>query len=185
MSTHSSRFRAFAVVFVSLAFLAVGSGCGKEAEQAPLSGPIQKRDAPKPDEQSALLDNEHNVEQPSAAANPSYDSEGKRDPFVSFSSGGEELASEDQSPLLPLQRYELGELKMSGVIWGSKGPKALVEDAKGEGFTVEVGERIGRSGGVVIRITETEIVVREEFPGVGGRKVARESTLQLTSVGGI
>ena len=186
MITHSSRFYAFAVIFVSLVFLVGGLGCGKEKEQeqVPSSSPVVKKVAPKPDEQFSPLKDEENEKKLNAPATPAYDPEGKRDPFVSFSSKGEELTSEDQSPLLPLQRYELGELKMVGVIWGAKGPKALVEDARGTGYTIGIGERVGRSGGVVTRITETEIIVREEFPGVGGRKVARESTLQLTSAGG-
>jgi len=142
-----------------------------------------KRVAPKPDELPPVTD-EEDAGKSSNSITPIYDPEGKRDPFVSFSSKGEELASEEQTALLPLQRYDLGELKMVGVIWGSKGPKALVEDAVGEGYTVSIGERIGRSSGVVTQITDTEITVREEFPGIGGRKVTRESTLQLISAGG-
>ena len=183
MSTHFSKFRAFAVVLASLIFLVAGSGCGKEQEQASLPNPVVKKTAPKPDESSPLKDDE-DADKSSVTAIQVYDPEGKRDPFTSFSSKGEEMSAEDQSFLLPLQRYDLGELKMVGVIWGSKGPKALVEDAGGAGYTVEVGERIGRSNGVVTRITEVEIIVREEFPGIGGKKVARESTLQLISAGG-
>jgi len=183
MSTHYSKFRAFAVVLVSLVFLIVGSGCGKEQDEAPLHNQAVKKAAPKQSESSPLKD-EEDADKPSVHATPIYDPEGKRDPFTSFSSKGEESSSEDQSLLLPLQRYDLGELKMVGVIWGSKGPKALVEDAGGAGYTIEIGERIGRSNGVVTKITEVEITVREEFPGIGGKKVARESTLQLISAGG-
>ena len=184
MSTHFYKLRAFAVVLVSLFLLAGVSGCEKEQAPLPSQSQAVKKVAPKPNEPPPLKDEEGVEKKQSATATSAYDPEGKRDPFVSFSSKGEELPSEDQSPLLPLQRYDLGELKMVGVIWGNKGPKALVEDAGGIGYTIGVGERIGRSGGVVIRITEAEIIIKEEFPGVGGRKVARESSLQLTSAGG-
>jgi hypothetical protein len=49
---------------------------------------------------------------------------------------------------------------------------------------VTVGTRIGRSGGVVRRITGKEILVREEFVGNRGEKILRESGIQLTTAGG-
>jgi Tfp pilus assembly protein PilP len=87
--------------------------------------------------------------------------------------------------LPPLQRYDLGELKFVGVIWTKKGARGLVEDAEGKGYSVTVGMRIGRSGGVVSRITGKEILVREEFVGNRGEKIVRESGIQLTTAGGI
>jgi Tfp pilus assembly protein PilP len=47
-----------------------------------------------------------------------------------------------------------------------------------------VGTRIGRSGGVVSRITEKEILVKEEFVGNRGEKISKESGIQLTTAGG-
>ena len=49
----------------------------------------------------------------------------------------------------------------------------------------EASQRIGRSGGVVSRITGKEILVREEFVGNRGEKVVKESGIQLTTAGGI
>jgi len=46
------------------------------------------------------------------------------------------------------------------------------------------GSRIGRAGGVVSRITEKEVFVREEYVGVRGEKVVRENAMQLTKAGG-
>ena len=63
--------------------------------------------------------------------------------------------------------------------------RGLVEDAQGKGYSVTVGMRIGRSGGVVSRITGKEILVREEFVGNRGEKIVRESGIQLTTAGGI
>jgi Tfp pilus assembly protein PilP len=84
----------------------------------------------------------------------------------------------------PLQRYDLGELKFVGVIWGPKGGYALVEDAEGKGYTVAVGTRIGRGGGIVTRITDGEVLVREEFRDYTGAKVVRESSMKLENAGG-
>jgi hypothetical protein len=48
-----------------------------------------------------------------------------------------------------------------------------------------VGMRIGRSGGVVTRITGKEILVKEEFVGTRGEKILKESGIQLTTAGGL
>ncbi len=90
----------------------------------------------------------------------------------------------DTASLPPLQRYDLGELKFVGVIWTKKGAMGLVEDAEGKGYSVTVGTRIGRSGGIVSRITEKEILVKEVFVGNRGEKISKESGIQLTTAGG-
>ena len=79
---------------------------------------------------------------------------------------------------------ELGELRFVGVIWSPNVTRALVEDSEGKGYTVKVGTRIGREGGVVTRITETEIFVKEEFRDYTGAKVERINSLKLKIPGG-
>jgi type IV pilus assembly protein PilP len=171
--------RAFLAV-LSVIFLVGGiAGCSKE-EPAP--GPMVKKMAPRPNvappPKSAV------VEEKKLAPAPVYDPTGRRDPFVSFIKTEREKLKVDYKALPPLERQELNEFKYVGAIWERKGARALVEDAEGKGYSVLVGSRIGRNGGVVVRITDKEIVVKEEFPGTRGRKVSRESTLQLTTAGG-
>jgi type IV pilus assembly protein PilP len=146
---------------------------------------VVKRQAPKPEAKApaspAVEAQAKKVEQVAL-----YDSRGKRDPFVSFIRGEDRRkAAAGVAALPPLQRYDLGELKFVGVIWTKKGARGLVEDAEGKGYSVTVGMRIGRSGGVVSRITGKEILVREEFVGNRGEKIVRESGIQLTTAGGI
>lgn len=159
-----------------------GFGCSREPA-APQ--PVVKRQAPKPEAKAPAA--------PAAAAQAKkveqvalYDPRGKRDPFVSFIRVEERRkAAFGIASLPPLQRYELGELKFVGVIWTKKGARGLVEDAEGKGYSVMVGTRIGRSGGVVSRITGKEIFVREEIVGNRGEKIVKESGIQLTTAGGI
>ncbi|HLO10150.1 MAG TPA: pilus assembly protein PilP, partial [Desulfobacteria bacterium] len=104
---------------------------------------------------------------------------------VSFIRGEERRKTGiDTASIPPLQRYDLGELKFVGVIWTKKGVMGLVEDAEGKGYSVTVGTRIGRSGGVVSRITGKEIFVKEVFVGNRGEKIVKESGIQLTTAGG-
>jgi len=157
-------------------------GCSKEPA-APQ--PVVKRQAPKPEAKPPVAAPAAEAQAKKVEPVALYDSRGKRDPFVSFVKVEDrKRASLDTMSLPPLQRYELGELKFVGVIWMKKGARALVEDAEGKGYSVTVGTRIGRSGGVVSRITGKEILVREEFVGNRGEKIFRESGIQLTTAGG-
>ncbi len=168
-------------ILAAVSLFAVVSGCSKEPA-APQ--PVVKRQAPKPE---AKAPPPPAAEAQAMKAEPValYDSRGKRDPFVSFIRVEERRrAAIDPASLPPLQRYELGELKFVGVIWTKKGARGLVEDGEGKGYSVTVGTRIGRSGGVVSRITGKEIFVREEFVGNRGEKIVRESGIQPTTAGG-
>ncbi len=179
----SSPIKCFALaVFLAAGFLIAGTaGCSKEE---PASQPVVRKIAPKPGA-GAVPQKPAEIAEKKPAASAGYDPAGKRDPFVPFLKGEpRQRLKEELATLPPLQRYDLGELKFVGVIWEKKGVRALVEDAEGKGYSVFVGSRIGRAGGVVTRITEKEIVVREEFTGVRGEKLHRENVLQLTTAGG-
>lgn len=169
-------------ILAAASILFGGFGCSKEPA-APQ--PVVKRQAPKPEAKAPAVVPAAEAQAKKAEPVALYDPRGKRDPFVSFVKVEERKnASPDTMSLPPLQRYELGELKFVGVIWMKKGARALVEDAEGKGYSVTVGTRIGRSGGVVSRITGKEILVREEFVGNRGEKIFRESGIQLTTAGG-
>ena len=169
-------------ILAAVSIFAGGFGCSKEPA-APQ--PVVKRQAPKPEAKAPA---------PPVAESPAkkveqavlYDPRGKRDPFLSFIKVEErKKAGIGTAGLPPLQRYDLGELRFVGVIWTKTGARGLVEDAEGKGYSVTVGTRIGRSGGVVSRITGKEIFVREEFVGNRGEKIVKESGIQLTTAGGI
>jgi Tfp pilus assembly protein PilP len=173
--------RPFFAVFVVFVLLVGAAGCSR---QEPAQGPMVKKMAPKPETAppSKTLPGEEKKLAPAAV--PAYDPAGRRDPFVSFIKGEREKLKVDYTALPPLERHELNEFKYVGVIWEKRGARALVEDGEGKGYSVLVGTRIGRNRGVVSRITDKEIVVREEFPGTRGKMVSRESTLQLKTAGG-
>lgn len=169
-------------ILAAVSLFAGGFGCSKE-QAAPQ--PVVKMQAPKP-EAKAPAAPAAEVQAKKFEQVALYDPRGKRDPFVSFIKGEERRKAATGTALLPpLQRYDLGELKFVGVIWTKKGARGLVEDAEGKGYSVTVGMRIGRSGGVVSRITGKEILVKEEFVGNRGEKIVKESGIQLTTAGGI
>ncbi|MBE0606227.1 MAG: pilus assembly protein PilP [Deltaproteobacteria bacterium] len=169
-------------ILAAVSLFGGGFGCSKEP--AAPQQQVVKRQAPKPE---AKAPEAKAAEAPAKKTEQValYDPRGKRDPFVSFIKVEQhKKAGTDTTALPPLQRYDLGELKFVGVIWTKTGARALVEDAEGKGYSVTVGTRIGRSGGVVSRITGKEILVREEFVGNRGEKISRESGIKLTTAGG-
>ncbi len=96
-----------------------------------------------------------------------YDPRGKRDPFLPFERPPS--SSVLLGPLWPLQRFDLDQLKLVGIIWDVKSPKAMILDPSGKGYVVKVNERIGRNNGYIARIREGEIIIVESVTGVDGK----------------
>ena len=64
-------------------------------------------------------------------------------------------------PGTPLERYELDELKLAGIMWDVKSPKAMIIDPQGEVHVIGKDDRIGRKRGYIAVIREGEVVVVE------------------------
>jgi type IV pilus assembly protein PilP len=94
-----------------------------------------------------------------AAADAIYDSTGRRDPFRPPRANQTTLAGEARTPL---QRYDLGQLKLVAVIYDAEKPTAVVEDDAGLGYIVKVGTPIGANGGAVKSIEKGTVRVEEE-----------------------
>ena len=114
------------------------------------------------------------------AASPAYDSEGKRDPFRPLSMM--RTARPDPiTPQTPLQRYELAQLKLVGIVSRVEPPRAMVEDSAGLGFILTPGTPIGRNGGVVTDIQERGVVVEEWHTDIIGERHRKEIVMVLAS----
>lgn len=176
----ASTARAFLPALALSVLVALG-GAGCSEKQPP--PPVVKKVVPKAVAKAA--------EAPSsaeAAAKPPvevrYDPKGKRDPFEPFIRLDRKASATDLAAVPPLQRYDIGELKFVGVIWTAKGARALVEDFAAKGYTVTVGTKIGRGGGVVTRITDGQLFIGEVSREPTGARVVREISLKLQTAGG-
>ncbi len=169
----------------ALALAAFAGGCAKNEPSGP-QPVVRKTVTREPVKAAEAAAAQPVAAKDNAAAVPLYNPSGKRDPFVPFlrAEAAKPASRVDLSSLPPLQRFELAELRYVGILWGGKGVRALVEDGEGKGYSVVVGTKIGRNGGVVTRITDGEIVVREEFTDYMGAKVVRESALKQQTSGG-
>ena len=94
-----------------------------------------------------------------AASDAVYDATGRRDPFRPPRANQTNLAGEARTPL---QRYDLGQLKLVAVIYDAQKPTAVVEDDAGLGYIVKVGTPIGANGGSVKAIEQGKMRVEEE-----------------------
>lgn len=105
-----------------------------------------------------------------------YDPVGRRDPFRPFHDakvGVGSLLGYGTRQLEPLERFDAHSLQVVAIIWGTKKPKALVEDPDHKIHTVFKGMRVGKNDGVIAEIREGEIVIAEVFDYNG--KLTKES----------
>lgn len=110
-----------------------------------------------------------------------YTPTGKRDPFTPpFSTAAPETADSDE-PKTPLQRFDLGQLKLVGVIWETDEPRALIEDSGGLGYIITRGTLIGSRGGIVKMIEPKRVVIEEYETDFFGKRQIQEKELRLVA----
>ncbi len=90
-----------------------------------------------------------------------YDPKGRRDPFKAYTEASQFESGDLSGPLLPLQQYDLDQLKLVGILWNISEPKAMFVDPKSQVHIVHRDERIGKKNGYVAVIREGEVVVVE------------------------
>ncbi|MBU4464053.1 MAG: pilus assembly protein PilP, partial [Proteobacteria bacterium] len=109
--------------------------------------------------------------EPAAAETRLYNPEGKIDPFAALFKE-EKLAAGDGEamemrkagiciPHTPLQKADLSQIKLVGIIRASSGNRAMVEEASGRGYVIEKGTFIGINCGRVGRILKDLVIVDE------------------------
>lgn len=115
-----------------------------------------------------------------SSAGPRYSPVGKRDPFQPLPLRVR-ATRRPRENLSPLERYELGQLKLAGIVWNAKEPTAMVEDAAGLGYIVKVGTPIGPNEGKIKEIKPTEVVVEESYIDFYGARKNRQVSMKILS----
>jgi type IV pilus assembly protein PilP len=92
-------------------------------------------------------------------------------------SGGS-LQPDLNRPKEPLEAYPLESLKMVGTLERGRNMYALVKADAGL-YRVRVGNYLGQNFGVITKITNSEIALRELVQDAGGDWAERESTMLL------
>ncbi len=146
-----SEVRVQHLILTGLAVILLAA-CGKD--EKPKATPMRPMAPPmaavEPEEGVGDLDEDYR-----------YEPEGKPDPFESFvrvklSAGSDDISS-------PLERFDLSQLIVTGIIWATRNARALIEDPSGKGYIVGVGTAIGKNRGKVIKIEDNRVLVKETY----------------------
>ncbi len=117
------------------------------------------------------------VPQATGADGYSYDPKSRRDPFQSLTKMIKSASLNPQMP--PLQRVQINDMKLLGIMWGGYGYYGLVQTPDGKGYTVKEGMLLGTNNGIIKTITDKAIIVSEPTVDIAGRKSTKEVELLL------
>jgi len=106
-----------------------------------------------------------------------YSPKGRRDPFMPLIVREEKKAQKADRP--PLERYNITEFKLTGIVWGGFGYNAMLEGPDKKGYFVRVGTIIGPNRGVIKKITKDLLVIEEKFKTFNGPVQRKEIVIEL------
>jgi type IV pilus assembly protein PilP len=114
-----------------------------------------------------------------------YSAKNKVDPFEPLlreeaaQAAVAKLTAKKRAPQSPLEKIDLGQLKLVAVIAASTGNRALVEEASGKGYILREGTFVGMNSGKVVNIGLDKITVEEEFEDVYGKTILQKKEITL------
>jgi type IV pilus assembly protein PilP len=118
----------------------------------------------------------------------SYNPSGKVDPFEPLfkktSSKKEDIVlTPEPTPKghVPgeLEKIDLSQLKLTGIIIASNRNLGLVQEASGKGYVIAKGTHIGTRGGRVSAILKNKVIIKETMVSADGRTVIQQKELRL------
>jgi type IV pilus assembly protein PilP len=106
-----------------------------------------------------------------------YNALGRRDPFATIIEAGPKAQATGDRP--PLERHDIYDFKLSGIVWGGFGYNAMMESPDGKGYFVRQGTVIGRNKGVVKKIEKNRIIIEEKFKNFSGETERKEIVVEF------
>jgi len=163
---------------VCLCFL-LTAGCGGGTAPSPPLKTTPKMEAKKAEPVQAIERKEPEKKiEPEYQYNPA----GKPDPFKPFIELTPVREKVRTTPLTPLQKFDLSQLKLVAIVSTPEGNVALVEDSTGKGYFVKKGTEIGKNEGKVTKILKDRIIVEELYEDVFGKVKKSEVPLFLHKI---
>ena len=99
-----------------------------------------------------------------------YKASGRRDPFRKWTEKPVQRISVEKKKrigLTALEKWDLSELELLGIVWGVSKPKAMIKDPSGKVHIVGQDTKVGFNEGYIAVIREGEIVVVEPLDTEG------------------
>ncbi len=114
-----------------------------------------------------------------------YNPKGKVDPFEALlrdepvQAAGGKLMRKKRDPQSPLEKIDLGQLKLVAIIAAPSGNRALVEESSGKGYILREGTYVGLNSGKVVDIAIDKVMVEEEFEDAYGKTITQKKEITL------
>lgn len=121
------------------------------------------------------------------SVNKEFDPTGKLNPFLPFVSDDDseedkektENTKKKREPLTPLEKIDIGRLRLTAITRTPSGNIALVEEANGKGYVLNEGTYIGLNSGKVISVLSDKVIIEEEIENIFGKVSIQERELKL------
>ena len=190
----------------------LGSGCNKKGDDPEKSDRVAQKAIPKvnkipsvqttsPDKkESADVSVKKQSEQSESAVSDAaenatvverYNPLGRIDPFLPLfkeeqvsTANASETKKKQRANLTPLEKVDLSQLRLLGVILAPSGNRAMVSEVNGKGYVVTLGTYIGISSGRVVEILKDRLIVEEEVENILGKISLRKRELTLQKPAG-
>jgi len=118
-----------------------------------------------------------------------YNPEGKLDPFAPLIKAKpvnlpvKHRKAVRRKLLTPLEKLDLSQLKLVGILRAQSGNKALVEEDSGKGYVIKKGTYIGIHSGKVAKILPDRIIIEEEVEDIYGKISVQKKEIKLKPPG--
>ncbi len=191
---HIRRLGLIAILGLSIGWSGVGCDGGPEGKSEPV---VTKKiaSAPKTKTPPRPMGQPQNATAPDASGQPPkegkpqrlpFDPTGKADPFEPLFKEEPKPKAEvaakpkqPERPRTPLERLDLGQLRLTAVVMAGNRPRAMVEEANGKGYVIELGTPIGLERGKVTVINRDRIVIEYSRDDDFGNSKSRQRVLKL------
>ena len=153
--------------------------------------PAQDKSAPAAQNATVTSENQPVVVAAAAAVTGQtrapYNPIGKVDPFAPLYKEEAEKKPENvvvrpkepERPRTPLEKLDLAQLKLTAIVTTENQRRALVEEASGKGYVVEIGTKIGLERGSVVEIAQDRIIIEHQGEDDFGKATSRKRELKL------
>jgi len=169
---NSGRLARAAVLLAGAMIALAGCPETQKAPTKPATQPVQKQPIVSAPTRTEIAKTE---ERPERAY--TYNPTGRSDPFAPIIVKEGSKGKGGDRP--PLERYNLSEFKLTGIVWGGFGYNAMLEGPDGKGYFVRVGTIVGPNRGVVKKITQNTMVVEEKYKTYTGETERKEIVVEL------
>lgn len=146
-------------------------------DDAPAPAPVQNKPTPQP--KPKVVTKAEPAKSEETVAEYVYSPSGMRDPFVPLLQVRTPVKGEEAVPLTPLQKFDLPQFRILGIIVGKGDPTAMIAAPGGQSFIVRKGMKIGKNNGVITKITADGIYVQEKYFDFSGAVRVNEQVIKL------